>query len=112
MFDNYLIIKIISVLIASFSQILLKQSAMKQYKNSFYEYFNWRVILAYSLFFGSLILGIYALKGLSVSMSAIIESLSYLLIPVLCFIFLNEKINYKQIIGIVIIMIGIVIYCV
>ena len=41
---------------SAISQILLKQSANREYKNPLLEYLNWRVILAYVLFFGILLL--------------------------------------------------------
>ena len=41
---------------SAISQILLKQSANIKYSNPLREYLNWRVILAYFLFFGILLL--------------------------------------------------------
>lgn len=41
---------------SAISQILLKQSANKDYSNPLKEYLNWRVITAYGLFFGILLL--------------------------------------------------------
>ena len=41
---------------SAISQVLLKQSANMEYKNPLREYLNWRVILAYSIFFGVLLL--------------------------------------------------------
>ena len=38
------------------SQVLLKQSANKKYSNPLLEYLNWRVIVAYGIFFGVLLL--------------------------------------------------------
>ena len=39
----------LSVLVASVSQILLKQSAQTEHKNVFLKFLNWRVILGYVL---------------------------------------------------------------
>ena len=41
---------------SAISQILLKQSANIKYDNPLREYLNWRVILAYVMFFGILLL--------------------------------------------------------
>ena len=38
---------------SAISQVLLKQSANMEYKNPLREYLNWRVILAYGIFFWS-----------------------------------------------------------
>ena len=38
------------------SQVLLKQSANKKYSHPLLEYLNWRVIVAYGIFFGVLLL--------------------------------------------------------
>ena len=110
MFNKYVILKVISVLIAALSQILLKKSALKHYDNRVREYLNVLVIVAYALFFASSILGIYSLRGISISFSTIIESLSYILIPVLSYLFFKEKISQKQFVGTFIIIVGIVIF--
>ena len=110
MLNKYVVLKVISVLIAALSQILLKKSALKHYDNRVREYLNVLVIVAYALFFASSILGIYSLRGISISFSTIIESLSYILIPVLSYLFFKEKISQKQFVGTFIIIVGIVIF--
>ncbi len=108
--NKYLIVKVAGVLIAAFSQLLLKKSAMKHYDSWIREYLNVYVIGAYGMFFISTFMGVYALKGISISFSTIVESLSYILIPVLTFLFYKEKISLRCLIGIVIIIIGIIVY--
>lgn len=110
--NSYLIIKIVSVAVAAFSQILLKISANKEYDNGLKEYLNPLVIVAYGLFFGSMLLGTYSLKGITISFSTILESLSYIIIPVLSFAILKEKMNKKQLIGTLIIVTGLIVYCI
>lgn len=110
MLNGYSLVKIVSVVISSFSQILLKKSADDQHDNIVREYLNFRVILAYGLFFGNTIMGIYALKGISISFSAILESFSYVFLPILGFFFLDEKMDAKQCIGTIIIIVGIIVF--
>ena len=55
-----MLIMIGGTFLTAISQILLKQSANKQYKSMLYEYLNWRVILSYGIFFGVLLLNTYA----------------------------------------------------
>ena len=110
MLNRFVIVKLISILISSFSQILLKKSAMKQYENGIREYLNWLVIIAYGMFFFSTVLGIYSLRGISISFSTILESLSYILVLIFSMLFLNEKINSRQFAGILIVLVGIVVF--
>ena len=108
--NKYVLLKIISVLIAVISQILLKKSANEHYDNKLREYLNEFVIVGYGLFFLSSIISVISLKGIAISYSSIIESLSYILIPISSYIFLKEKINKKQLIGMVIIIVGVLIF--
>ena len=110
MLTTFSLVKLLSVVISAFSQILLKKSAMKHYDNGLREYLNWSVVIAYGMFFGSTILSIYSLRGITISFSAIIESLSYVLIPILSYMFLKETINKRQAIGILIVIVGIVVF--
>ena len=107
----YIFIMIASVTIASFSQILLKKSARKQYANRLEEYLNPLVITAYFLFFGSAFLTMFALKEVPLSMAPILEATGYFFIPILSFIFLQEKLTKRQLIGTFVIVLGIVIFC-
>ena len=108
--NSFALIKIFGVVIASFSQILLKKSAMEKHTSTISENLNWKVFVAYGMFFMSTVIGIYSLRGISISFSTILESLSYILIPVLSMLFLNEKINRKQFIGIIIILVGVIVF--
>ena len=108
--NRYVFLKVFSVLIAVFSQILLKKSANKKYDSVIKEYLNLFVIIGYGLFFISSILSVISLRGISISLSSIIEALSYILIPIVSYLILKEKINRKQLLGMIIIIIGIIIF--
>lgn len=108
--NKYVLLKIIAVLIAAFSQILLKKSANIKYDNKIREYLNAFVIIGYGLFFGSSILSVISLKGTTISYSSIIESLSYILVPILSYFFLKERINNKQFIGMIVIIVGVLVF--
>lgn len=108
--NSYVLSKVLSVFVAVASQILLKKSANKHYDSKIKEYLNFEVIFAYGMFFISMLMSVYGLKGMSISYSSIIESLSYILIPITGYVFFKEKITQKQYIGILIIMAGIVVY--
>ncbi len=103
-------IMIFSVFISSISQIILKKSALKSYKNVMNEYLNPYVIGAYIIFFISTFITIYALKYVPLSMGPILESTGYVFIVILSRLFLKEAISKKKIMGMGIILIGIIVF--
>ena len=108
--NKFALLKIASTLIAAFSQILLKKSANKKYDSKLKEYLNVLVIVGYGLFFISSLLSVISLKGITVSYSSIIESLSYIMVPLLSYLFLKERINNTQFLGMIIIIIGTIVF--
>lgn len=101
---------VLSVIVASFSQILLKKSAAKQYTSVIREYVNPYVITGYGMLFGSMLLTIMAFQGIEFKNGAIIESLGYVLVILLSRIFFQEKITKNKITGTIFILAGIIIY--
>ena len=78
----YVLIAVISVTIAGFSQILLKKGAMREHVSFLDDYLNLPVISGYVLMFAS----------------------------VLSYFFFGEKFTKNKVIGIAIILIGIAVY--
>lgn len=103
-------IMLLSVMVSSISQILLKKSAQKQYPSKLREYLNPMVIIAYGMFFSSTLITMYALKVVPLSMSPILESTGYIFVAILSFLFLKEKMSRRQLIGMTLIIAGIVVY--
>lgn len=101
---------VISVLIASCSQILLKKSANIEYSNKLKEYMNVYVIVGYGMMVVSILLTIYAYTGLEYKNGPIIESLGYIFIMVLSWMVFKEKITIKKLLGNMLILVGIAIY--
>lgn len=107
----YYLLVVISVLIASFSQMLLKSSSKVEHNSFILEYLNWKVIVGYGLMFVALVINIFAMsKGVLVKEVSIIESLSYLFVPTFALFFFNEKINKQKVIAIAVIMVGVVVF--
>lgn len=106
----YLIILVISVMIASFAQVLLKKSAEKTHASPLREYLNLYVICGYSLMFLSMFLTITSYSGLDFTNVPVIESLGYVMIMFLGYFFFKEKITKRKLLGMVIILAGIFIY--
>lgn len=107
---GYIAMFLFSVFISSVSQIILKSSANKQYKNSIQEYFNVKVIFAYVMFFASSLLTIFAYKYVPLSLGPILESSGYIFVAVLGYFFLKEKIGKRKFAGLICILVGIFVY--
>ncbi len=107
---KYTFIFLLSVLISSFAQIILKKSADKGYPSIIKEYLNVRVIGAYSVFIISTLLTMYAYTGVPLSLGTLLEAVGYIYIPILSFFFLHEKISKRTVIGSLFIICGIIIY--
>ena len=101
---------VLSVIVAGFSQVLLKQASQKTYKNIYKEYLNINVILGYVLLFVSTILTIIAFKGISYTSGPILESLGYVFVMLLSLLFFNEKITKYKILGNILIIAGIIVF--
>ena len=107
---KYIFIFLFSVLISSIAQIILKKSAGKKYDSVIKEYLNIRVIGAYSIFFLSTLLTMYAYKGVPLTLGTLLEAAGYIYIPILSFFILKEKITPRMVIGSLFIICGIIVY--
>ena len=101
---------IAGVFIAACSQILLKKAALKKYDSVLAEYLNWRVILAYGLFGCSAIMTMLSLRFVPLSLVPVLESAGYIFVAILSLIFLKEKLQKLQLLGIGLILLGIFIF--
>jgi len=110
MINNYVILLIVSVAVASVSQIILKMSASQQHESVIKEYLNIKVILGYGMMVISTVLTVFAFKGLDYKNGPIIESIGYIFIMILSKIILNEKITKKKLIGNALILCGIAVF--
>lgn len=108
--NMHLLILILSVLIASFSQILLKKSAEKTYPSVIREYLNLYVIFGYGMMFVSMFLTIIAYSGMEFTNVQIVEATGYIMVLILSYFFFHEKITRKKVIGMIFIFAGIAVY--
>lgn len=107
----YYIIVILSVFAAACAQMLLKQGARKEYASWWRQYINPWVIGGYSIMACSLVLNIWCMsKGVQVKEVSVIESMSYLFVPVLAFMLFKEKLTVRKICAIAVIIMGVVIF--
>lgn len=108
--NGYYALGILSVVIASFSQILLKKGAMKKYDSFIREYLNVYVLSGYFFMFGSVLLTMIVYRGMDFMNVPVLEAIGYVLVPVLSYIFFKESLTKKKIMGIACILAGIFIY--
>ena len=108
--NGYYLLGILSVVIASFSQILLKKGAMKQYDSFIKEYLNVFVISGYMMMFGSVFLTMIVYRGMDFMNVPVLEAIGYVLVPVLSYFFFKESLSKKKILGILFILAGIFVY--
>lgn len=92
------------------SQVLLKQSAVKEYKHPLQEYLNWRVIVAYGIFFGVLLLNTYCYTKVDMRYGPVIDTAAYVFVLFFSWAVLKEKITKGKLVGNAIIILGILIY--
>ena len=110
MINKYVILLIISVAVASVSQIILKISASEQHESVFEEYLNIKVIIGYGMMVISTILTVLAFQGLDYKNGPIIESIGYVFVMILSKFILKENITKKKIIGNALILCGIAVF--
>lgn len=106
----FFLLGLLSVVIASFSQVMLKLGAGKTYSSKIREYLNGYVITGYGMLFVSMVLTIVAYSGLSYLNVPVIEAVGYVLVPILSYFIFKEKLTKRKVVGILFILTGIFIY--
>lgn len=105
------IIVILSVFLAACAQMLLKEGARQQYDAWWRQYINGWVIGGYAIMFVTMLMNIFAMsRGVEVKEVSIIESMSYMFVPVLSFIFFKERLTWRRVCAIAIIIVGVVVF--
>jgi drug/metabolite transporter (DMT)-like permease len=97
------------VFVCAYTQIFLKKNANKNYVG-IRVYLNKTVILSNVIFLLATLVSVFTLKYIQLSVGALLNSLTYVFIPVLSAVFLKEKIGKRTVLGIVMIMAGMTVY--
>ena len=108
--NPYFLVMLVSELLASTSQILLKKSAMKEHKDFFSEYLNRFVISGYLMLGISMLITIFAYKVLNYMQVIVLEPISYILVMFLSRLTFQEKITGRKCLGMLCIIAGIVVF--
>ena len=103
-------IYLFGVIISSFSQVLLKKSADKETNNLVSQYLNVKVLIAYIIFSIATLLSLLAYKVIPITLGSILGALEYGLVATLSSVFFHEKLNHRQLLGILMVIIGIIVY--
>lgn len=106
----YVVISLASTFLASVSQVMLKKAANRKYDNIIKEYLNPLVIVAYVIFFGTTLLGLWAYKILPISLGAVLEATAYIYVTFFGVIIFKEKLTPKRVIALIMIVSGVVIF--
>ena len=112
--ENSTIIGIALVLgsnaIAAISQILLKKASGKNYNKWWMAYLNIPVVTAYALFVLTTLLSVFAMRFIPLSLCAALAASGQIFVPILSVVFLKEKIGSKKLQGMLLIIIGIIVF--
>lgn len=108
----YSLFLLVGVFASSLSQVMLKKAALKKYDSKIKEYLNPLVIIAYVIFVGTTFLSIIAYRGIPISMGPVLEATSYIYVTIWGVTIFKEKISFKKVLAIGIIIFGIIVYSV
>lgn len=108
--NRYIILILVMVFISAISQVMLKISANQTHKSKIREILNPLVIGSYGIFFMVMIINTILLKYIDLKFIPVVESTGYIYILILSALILKEKITKKQVLGNIIIIIGIIIF--
>lgn len=100
----------LGVTIAGFSQIILKSASSREYRHWIFQYLNIRVITGYGLMVLSTLCTVYAYRTIPLSMAPAWDALGQIIVAVLSYLILGERISKRKYIGLTIIIIGIMIF--
>ena len=102
---------VLSVFVCSCTQIFLKKSAAEE-RCGISIYLNKTVITSNIIFVGATFVTIMLYRHIQLSTASLFDSLNYVFVPVLSFIFIKEKVSKRKIGGTILIIMGIAVYAV
>lgn len=105
-----IMIMIFSSVLAAASQVLLKISSQKKYKNWIFEYLNIYVISSYFLLLLTMVMNVYAYNGINYKLGPVLTTLSYVFVLLFSKVILKEKLTKEKCIGMLCIIIGIIVF--
>ena len=109
---KYYAIAVVAVFITAFCQILLKLGAMhgKKRNSLVFSYLNIYTTSGYFLLFVVTLMNTYAYTHIELKIATILMPSTFVLVALLAFTMLNEKISKNQLVGSAIIIVGIIVF--
>ena len=109
--SSYHLLFLFAVAVAGFGQVALKRAAMeKQGRSLLRQYANGYVLLGYFLMLCSMGMVSVAYRGVPFKEGPMLESLTFIWVPLLSSFFLGERITKTKALGFLIIIFGVVIF--
>lgn len=108
---NSVLIMLCGVTIAAFSQILLKTSANQEHTTFWKQYLNKRVIIGYLMLLVSMLFAVWAYSGMDYKYGPAIESVGMALVAILSCVILKEKMTKRRLAGTILVIIGLIVFC-
>ncbi len=105
---KYTLILLLGVFVSAVSQVMLKKSAEKPHASPLKEYLNPLVIGAYVLFVLSTLMSVWAYKGVSLGLGAVLEATGYLYVTLFGVTLFREKLNARKAAALVLIIAGVI----
>lgn len=107
---TYYLAALLGIFLTAVCQILLKQGARSSGKGLLLLYFNKFTVVAYLLFIIVTLLGLYAYQKLPIKAWVMLAPLTLVLVALFSFWFLRERLTRIQLVGCLIILIGVSIF--
>ncbi len=107
---KYFAVMIFSGMLSSFSQVLLKKSAMSKKNSVIKEYLNPYVIIGYAITALCMVLTMLGYRGVPFKYGAVLESLAYIYIMILSRLLLHEELTKRKVLGNLVIVIGVIVF--
>ena len=99
-----------AVVVAGFGQIALKKAALDKNCSLLRQYTNTYIVIGYFLLLVSMGMASIAYRGIPLKVGPVLDSLGFVLVPVLSWIFFDEKLTKAKGIGFLIIVCGVLIF--
>ncbi len=95
---------------AGFGQVALKKAAMELGRSLLGQYANGNVLLGYALMICSMGMISVAYRGVSLKVAPALDSLGFVIVPMLSWLFLGEKVTLVKGAGFLLIICGVLIF--
>ncbi len=99
-----------TALASAISQILLNVSAKKKYSKKVFEYLNPWVISSYAILALTLVANVYIMRFIPLKIAHVLAASTYIFVAILSRLVFKEKISLKNILGLFILCVGIVVF--